>query len=55
VQDRAVRQPRLDPAAVEVLADHLLEEHAAGMGSVEDLGQGELRGRGKGTSLISTV
>jgi len=48
VQNRAVRQPRLDPADVEVLADHLLEEHAAGVGSVEDLGQGELRGKEKG-------
>src|SRR5271157_2665662 len=32
----------IGPADVEVLADHLLEEHAAGVGSVEDLGQGEL-------------
>ena len=33
----------IGPADVEVLADHLLEEHTAGVGSVEDLGQGELR------------
>ena len=30
------------PADVEVLADHLLEEHAVGVWSVEDLSQGEL-------------
>ena len=29
------------PTDVQVLADHLLEEHAAGSGTVQDLGQGE--------------
>ena len=32
----------IGPADVEVLADHFLEEDAAGGGTVEDLGQGEL-------------
>src|SRR5271156_2380534 len=32
----------IGPADVEVLAEHLLEEHAAGEWPVEDVGQGEL-------------